>query len=37
MVTAIADQLALGAGAKDSLAAARSEYTGDADGGGSLY
>jgi hypothetical protein len=36
-VTATADQLALGAGAAASLAAARTDVTGDDDNGGSLY
>lgn len=37
MVTAIADQLALGAGAKSALADARGDYTGDDTEGGALY
>ena len=37
MVTATADQVALGAGAAASLAAARADVTDDDDNGGSLY
>ena len=37
MVTATADQVALGAGAAASLAAARADVTGDGEKGGSLY